>query len=139
MRNVLLLTTAILAFAARSAAADDVWSCPVIQEGKPQVLKIKVGKTNALVSNWITRLSDEFGGDMNHDVALQAISNTKDALVLVSQVRIENEAGHLSEVSLETIAINKRTGELTITTVSTLNKPEEIKGNCTLWAPKKCR
>ena len=96
------------------------------------MLKIKVGKINALVSNWITRLADEFGGDMNHDVALQPISNTKDALVLVSQVRIENEAGHLSEVSLETIAINKRTGELTITTVSTLNKPEEIKGNCTL-------
>jgi hypothetical protein len=132
MRNVLLLTTAILAFAARPAAADDVWSCSVVQEGKPQVLKIRVGKITASSSNWITRLANEFGGDMNHDLALLPISNTKDALVLVSQVRIEKEAGHLSEVSLDTIAINRRTGELTITTVSTLNKPEEIKGKCTL-------
>jgi hypothetical protein len=132
MRNLLVLSAAVLLLAVPPAAADDVWSCSIIQEGKPQVLKIRVGKTTASMSTWITRLVDEFGSEKNNDFTLQPITNTRDAVVLLSPIRVEKEAAHRSEVSVDTIAINKRTGELSITTVSTLKKPDEIKGQCTL-------
>jgi hypothetical protein len=62
--------------------------------------------------------------------ALRLITDTKDALVAVSDVRVNREPGTMQEVSMDTYAIDKYTGMLTITTAATAAKVSEIKGNC---------
>jgi hypothetical protein len=82
------------------------------------------------MSDWRFRLLAKFGIDKTDTTALRLISDTKEALVAVSDVRVNNEPGTMSDVSMDTVAINKRTGAMTITTASTYSKPEETKGNC---------
>jgi hypothetical protein len=115
---------------AGASAAEETWSCSVIDEGKPQVIKLKVGKGTVSMSDWRVRLLAKFGIDKTDNTTLRLISDTKEALVAVSDVRVNNEPGTMSDVSMDTVAINKKTGAMTITTASTYSKPEEVKGNC---------
>jgi hypothetical protein len=110
------------------ALADDVWSCSVIDEGKPQVIKFIVNKDTVAISDWRSRLMEKF--DIGKGDALRLITNTKDAMVAVSDVRVNREAGTLQEVSMDTYAIDKKTAMLTITTANTGHAATEVKGNC---------
>ncbi len=132
MRTGRLLSSAMVIWVlgAGASAAEETWSCSVIDEGKPQVIKLKVGKGTVSMSDWRVRLLAKFGIDKTDNTPLRLISDTKEALVAVSDVRVNNEPGTMSDVSMDTVAINKRTGAMTITTASTYSKPEETKGNC---------
>jgi hypothetical protein len=115
---------------AAPALADDIWSCSIVDEGKPQVIKFHVGKGKVMMSDWRSRLMEKFSVNKDDENTLRLITDTKDALVAVSDVRVNREPGTMQEVSIDTYAIDKYTGMLTITTAATSAHVSEIKGNC---------
>src|ERR1700760_693115 len=91
---------AMLCLSAGQAAADEVWSCSVIDDGKPQVIKFRAVKGKVLMSDWRSRLMDKFAVSKEAENTLQLIADDKDSLVAVSGVRTEREAGQLQETSI---------------------------------------
>lgn len=131
MRVRLVSAVAIWALGACAAAAQDSWSCSVVDVGKPQVIKLTVGKSTVSMSDRRSRLLAKLEVNKTDATTLTLIADSKDALVAVSDVRFTDEPGTTSDVSIDTVVIDKRTGALTITTASTSTKPVELKGRCT--------
>jgi hypothetical protein len=129
VKKTLFLVAMAIAWAA-PALADETWSCSIIEEGKPQVVKFRFSKGKISMSNWQSRLMNKFSVNNDDENALRLITDTKDALVAVSDVRVNREPGTMQEVSMDTYAIDKYTGMLTITTAATSAHVSEIKGNC---------
>jgi hypothetical protein len=125
-----MFLAAIAVVLASPALADETWSCSVIDDGKPQVIKFTVGKDYISMSDWRTRLGTLVGIGSEGDSKLRRISNDKEAMVAVSDVRVNREKATLQETSIDVYAIDKYTGNLTITTVNTGHHATEIKGNC---------
>jgi CBS domain-containing protein len=121
---------AIICLVSGRAMADEVWSCSVIEDGKPQVIKFTVGKDSVSMSDWRTRLGTLVGIGSEGDIKLRLIANSKEAIVAVSEVRVNREPATLQETSIDVYAIDKKVSHLTITTANTAHKPDEIKGNC---------
>ena len=130
MRQVFLSIAMLACAAGQAAAAEKTWACSIIEEGKPQVIKFKIGKSTVSMTDWRSRLMNSFGIDKSGDNTLRLIMDNKDALVAVSEPRVNREPATLQEVSMDTYAIDKYTGNLTITTANTGHNAVEIKGNC---------
>jgi hypothetical protein len=130
IRNASLVAIACLV--SGRAMADDVWSCSIVDDGKPQVIKFRVvGKDKkVMMSDWRSRLMEKYSINKDDENTLRLIVDTKEALVAVSDVRVNREAGTPQEVSMDTYAIDKYTAMLTITTAATASRASEIKGNC---------
>jgi hypothetical protein len=92
--------------------------------------QIQGRKGKVSMSDWRSRLLEKFAINKNDDNTLRLISDTKDALVAVSDMRVNEEPGTMHEVSIDSYAIDKYTGALTITTAATASTVTEIKGNC---------
>jgi hypothetical protein len=129
VKKTMFLAVIAIAWAA-PALADETWSCSIIEEGKPQVIKFTVGKDHVSMSDWRTRLGTLVGIGSEGDIKLRLISNDKEALVAVSDVRVNREKATLQETSIDVYAIDKKVDQLTITTANTAHRPDEIKGNC---------
>ncbi|MGY3356430.1 hypothetical protein ACVWZK_003093 [Bradyrhizobium sp. GM0.4] len=130
MRQVLLSIVLLGCAAGPAAAAEETWACSIVDDGKPQVIKFKIGKSTVSMSDWRSRLMSKFLIDKTDSNTLRLILDNKDAVVAVSEPRVNRETGTLQEVSMDTYAIDKYTGHLTITTAATATKAAEIKGNC---------
>jgi hypothetical protein len=127
----LLLSIALLGGAAPALAlTNETWSCSIIEEGKPQVVKFRVYKGKVMMSDWRSRIMNKYAINKDDEGSLRLIADDKDSLVAASDVRTEREAGHLQETSIDVYAIDKYTGQLTITTANTGHAAVEIKGNC---------
>lgn len=116
--------------ASRTTAAEETWACSIIEDGKPQVIKFTSAKSSVRMSDWRSRLLGMFGTNMDDMNTLQLVADNKDALVAVSTPRVNREMGTTVEVSIDIYAIDKYTGQLTITTASTATNAGEIKGKC---------
>lgn len=131
-RNVVWATAfavAMLPALAGSARADGAWSCSIIDDGKPQVLKIVSYKGKATVSDWRGRLVSRMMGKTG-DEAAKIIKDDKDALIVTSEVRMQRESGQTQNVSVDVFAIDKKQDVISVTTVSTATPVSEVKGNC---------
>jgi hypothetical protein len=119
-----------------TAEADSMWVCSIVDKGKPQVIQHKVGKEGVAVRDWIGRLAEEFGGpDMNspgpdiYTPSLKVVEDNARGLIAFS-AGTASEAGQPSNYSSRMLIINKWTGDLSDTMLSTLSAPVETKGTC---------
>jgi hypothetical protein len=130
IRNATLVAIACLV--SGRALADEVWSCSIVDDGKPQVIKFRAvaKEKKVMMSDWRTRLMGRYSVNKDGEDALRLIADTNESMVAVSDVRTNREAGTLQETSMDTYAIDKYTGQLTITTANTGHPAGEIKGNC---------
>jgi hypothetical protein len=103
--SAVLVAAMAVGIGAASAQVGQVWSCSVVDNGKPQVVKLTVGKAAVSVSDWRTRLMDEMIPDNKHSYTLRLIADTKD--VLVGNPNVTKEVGQRSDVTTEMFAINR--------------------------------
>jgi len=119
---------AIALCAVGQAAAAETWSCSVIDDGKPQIVKFTTTGGSVTMSDWGSRVMKDFGVDATSKLRL--ITDTKDALVAIAEPYVNREPATWQEVSIKVYVIDKYTRELTITKASTATKVVEMKGNC---------
>lgn len=114
-----------------TAHAAETWICSVIDAGKPQVIKLNVENGAVSLSSWGTRIIQKYQVVPSPDPKLRLIEDTKDSLIAIDKPAHVHESGQRSDLSVVVYALNKTTGELSRTMVSTATAASEMRGNCT--------
>lgn len=129
IRYILVLAVAILA-GLTTAKADITWVCSILEDGKPQVIKYAVGKNGVTVTDWRDRLGEKYVGPGVGGIRLKVVEDNAQGMVAVG-AGSGTEPGQRSNYSSRMLIINKHTGELSDSELSTLTAPVETKGLCT--------
>jgi hypothetical protein len=119
------------AFLMAGTAADaETWSCSVVDEGKPQVVKVTTNGGTATLNSYRQRLLKTYMNEAG-DVGANLIRDDRDSLVVVTDGKLTSDPGLIRDVQVDVVAIEKRSGKIAYTTVSTAYLPAELKGTCT--------
>jgi len=124
---------AMLGSVTASSAAG--WSCSVIEDGKPQVIKIKIIGNVIAVSDWMSRTADSLfkstfkSTERSFDDKMQIIANSKFGMIAISEP-FHSDPGERVNFGARIIVIEKHTQEMILTVVSTAGERIEYKGNC---------
>ncbi len=115
---------------AQEAKASTVWICSVIREGKPQTIKYTMSNGKIVPDDWVDRLYRRYSAPTpsaanDGTSEYKVIEDTDHGLVGVG--RGAGGADYYARI----LIINKTTGDMTDTVVSTLHPPAESKGACT--------
>jgi hypothetical protein len=105
------------------------WACSVIDDGKPQVLKFTVQGAELSVSDWTSRLGESVVKGSSFAQKMRILEDSKSGLVAVGEP-FHSDPGERSNVGARVIVIDKRTGELVNTLVTTSGESSELRGNC---------
>lgn len=122
MAGALLLTGA--------AAEAESWSCAVVDAGKPQAVKVTTNGGKATLNSYRQRLLKAYMNETG-DIRANLIRDDKDTLVVVTDGKLTSDPDLIRDVQVDVVAIDKRSGKMSYTTVSTTYLPAELKGVCT--------
>jgi hypothetical protein len=128
-RYAVVLAVGALA-APTTAKANDTWFCSISKEGKPEVIKYTVDKHVITVTDRRTRLLEKYFGPEPFTTSMKIIEDNERGLIAVASGQ-GSEPGERSNYSSRMLIINKHTGEVSDTELSTFSAPVETKGTCT--------
>jgi hypothetical protein len=128
-RSVALSAGLIVIVFSTSGAAASGWSCSVIDDGKPQVQRFTVQGSKLSVSDWMSRLGESLFKGSNYAQEMHVLEDSKNGLLAVGEA-FHSDPGERSNFGARVVTIDKRTGELTNTLVTTSGERNELKGNC---------
>jgi hypothetical protein len=122
----------VLLCPAVAPASESTWFCAIVDptSGKPEVVQYRISSAGLTVINWVSKLMLEFGG-IKYTV-LQVLQNNQQGVVAVQGTALKSDAGP-NEISVRSVLIDKHSGEMRDTSISTLRNgiATEVHGRCT--------
>jgi hypothetical protein len=109
---------AVGALAAPTAKANDTWFCAITTEGKSQIIKYTVGKNVVTVTEGRARLFEKYFGPEFIPNSMKVLEDNAKGLIAVAAGQ-GTEPGEWSNYSSRMLIINKQTGALSDTELST--------------------